>query len=290
MTWFALVAAALQAAGAAAPQEAGAGAGAGGGCRPWGFVHIPKCGGTGMLSTLTACCHALALEHLAKNDSWRPKRGIDHFWFHSSAIEQRMVVGPRTWDGAYTFVFVRNPWDVFISRVFWKSASAALLPHTEAVQVFRRFFRRRYQEIPPGSWHDWKWMQPVWPVNEEWGYFGPLQWYWFTSPDGKILVDDVIKLEELERSWPKLQRRICGLAAVSFADHSTRGRGLNAGRGAFERGGLPPESGLLANVSAQLAGKPKRRRQDYYDNETRYQLAGLMALDIRNLNYSFDDP
>eukprot|EP01062_Namystynia_karyoxenos_P067269 TRINITY_DN6116_c0_g3_i3.p1 TRINITY_DN6116_c0_g3~~TRINITY_DN6116_c0_g3_i3.p1 ORF type:complete len:336 (+),score=68.13 TRINITY_DN6116_c0_g3_i3:77-1009(+) len=264
----------------------------------FGFVHIPKCGGTGMLTSLKACCGSRSLQNASLVT--RPRRGGDSFfWFHSTALEQRAAVGPEAWRGAYTFALVRNPWDQQVSRFFFHASRMCAKPESRPRVCAAHLFHSRKQELGPQDFQQWvrimhkayppgSPLERVWAAgpgqgfhfNSEWGYHGAAQWYWITDPTGKLLVDDVIKLEHLEQNWPLLQSRICGLRAVSYAQHSARGRGLCAGARGCPNGTSP----------AHAERPPKRRRrQDYYDSEARDIVAMHMKLDIDNLNYSFYD-
>ena len=35
---------------------------------------------------------------------------------------------------------------------------------------------------------------------------------------GRLLVDEAYRLEDLERRWPELQRRVCGLRNVTYRE------------------------------------------------------------------------
>jgi len=76
-----------------------------------------------------------------------------------------------------------------------------------------------------------------------------------------VLVNRVIKLEELEAAWPQLQREICGLAKAPYAD-----------------------GGLRRNPSSH------GHYSEYYDDVTRQILAEYMAADIRHFGYQFERP
>ena len=42
---------------------------------------------------------------------------------------------------------------------------------------------------------------------------------WLVGADGALLVDEVVRLEELRERWPPtLQKAICGLAGTSYAE------------------------------------------------------------------------
>eukprot|EP01062_Namystynia_karyoxenos_P067266 TRINITY_DN6116_c0_g1_i2.p1 TRINITY_DN6116_c0_g1~~TRINITY_DN6116_c0_g1_i2.p1 ORF type:complete len:302 (+),score=92.09 TRINITY_DN6116_c0_g1_i2:81-986(+) len=256
-----------------------------------GFVHIPKCGGTGILSSLDSCCNSRLLKK-AKRVT-RPRREWHFFWFHSTALEQRTVVGPEVWDRAYTFALVRNPWDRQLSRFFFRAGKVCVGEKLKqrfcqehrfhagkqelGPQDFQQWVRILHKSYPLGSPKERFWsVNPRLNINADSGYHGAAQWYWITDPSGKLLVKGVIKLEELEQHWPRLQSSICGLQAVSYAQHSAHGRGLCAGSN-----GCPEGAGSSV--------KQPKRRQDYYDNETRDIVAEHMQLDIDNLNYTFYD-
>ena len=85
---------------------------------------------------------------------------------------------------------------------------------------------------------------------------------WVVDARGNLLVDRVIKLEDLEAAWPDLQRDICGLSRAPYAD-----------------------GGLRRNPSSH------GHYSTYYDDETRKIVAEYMAADLRYFGYSFDsDP
>eukprot|EP01062_Namystynia_karyoxenos_P067267 TRINITY_DN6116_c0_g3_i1.p1 TRINITY_DN6116_c0_g3~~TRINITY_DN6116_c0_g3_i1.p1 ORF type:complete len:331 (+),score=53.99 TRINITY_DN6116_c0_g3_i1:77-994(+) len=259
----------------------------------FGFVHIPKCGGTGILTSLSSCCRSRWLKRvklvtgLPRSPSW--------FWFHSTAFEQRTVVGSKAWDRAYTFALVRNPWDKQISSFFYHVKRICIgrklkQPECESwrpysskqnlgAREFQQWVRDLYKRYPPGSPNEYVWTALLnFNMNFDRRYSGAAQWYWITDPTGNILVDDVIKLEHLEQNWPLLQSRICGLRAISYRQHSARGRGLCAGGPGCPKG-----------VTPDPAQRPPKHRQDYYDEGTRDMIARVMKLDIDNFNYTFYD-
>eukprot|EP01062_Namystynia_karyoxenos_P082266 TRINITY_DN9232_c0_g1_i7.p1 TRINITY_DN9232_c0_g1~~TRINITY_DN9232_c0_g1_i7.p1 ORF type:complete len:319 (+),score=99.44 TRINITY_DN9232_c0_g1_i7:78-1034(+) len=268
------------------------------------FIHISKCGGTGMLATLDECCPD-QLKNTEKDQlASKPPRDPRTFWFHSSALEQQAVVGRAAWDAAYTFALVRNPWDRQLSRFWFRvgkvchgsekmkkrdCALDALIykdkdPSSLTAQHFQKWVRMLEAEYPVGSGP----MEQMFGVNRrdfinlKTSHYGAAQWYWVSDEQGKLLVDDVYKLEELKDHWPKLQSKVCGLAKVSYAEHSMRGRGPCAGN--TNKAGCTAEQ-----LAAATTAPPRRRRQDFYDNETQDIIARHMHLDVVNLGYRFDD-
>eukprot|EP01062_Namystynia_karyoxenos_P082265 TRINITY_DN9232_c0_g1_i6.p1 TRINITY_DN9232_c0_g1~~TRINITY_DN9232_c0_g1_i6.p1 ORF type:complete len:314 (+),score=108.46 TRINITY_DN9232_c0_g1_i6:73-1014(+) len=267
-----------------------------------GFVHISKCGGTGMLATLDECCSELELKHMkAEELAHKTPREPRTFWFHSSALEQMAVVGEAAWRAAYTFVLVRNPWDRQLSN-FWFRVDKVCHGGKRMQKIDCALDRLVYKDMEKeslGPQHFQKWVKlldteyPVGsgPMEQMFGvgrrdminlktsHYGAAQWYWISDEQGKQLVDDIYKLEELEQNWPKLQSKVCGLSAISYQEHSQRGRGPCAGK-----------TGCTKKQLAEASqGPPKRRRQDFYDNETQDIIARHMHLDVVNLGYRFDD-
>eukprot|EP01062_Namystynia_karyoxenos_P082263 TRINITY_DN9232_c0_g1_i3.p1 TRINITY_DN9232_c0_g1~~TRINITY_DN9232_c0_g1_i3.p1 ORF type:complete len:318 (+),score=77.58 TRINITY_DN9232_c0_g1_i3:73-1026(+) len=271
-----------------------------------GFVHISKCGGTGMLATLDECCPD-QLKNTEKDQlASKPPRDPRTFWFHSSALEQMTVVGKAVWEAAYTFVFVRNPWDRQLSRYLFRADKSCKGPQkmqkrdceldalsymgasSDALtpRHFQRWVSLLERNYPMGSGP----LEQMFGImrrdmiNLKTSHYGAAQWYWISDEQGKQLVDDIYKLEELEQNWPKLQRKVCGLSEVSWAEHSMRGRGPCAGKTGCSKKQLVH---MAAAVSAPHP--PRRRRQDWYNNETQEIIARHMHLDVVNLGYSFDD-
>ena len=72
-----------------------------------GFVHIPKTGGSTVVSALRECKELEAL--ILRSSSSR---------FHQTAQQQRSIYSSR-WDDAYTFGIVRNPFSWTVSQFFY---------------------------------------------------------------------------------------------------------------------------------------------------------------------------
>ena len=78
---------------------------------------------------------------------------------------------------------------------------------------------------------------------------------------GKLLVKDVIKLEDLQRSWPVLQGQICGLSSKRFED----------------------DADLRRNPSTHA------HYSIYYDDQTRKIVEAYVAADLKAFGYTFED-
>ena len=44
------------------------------------------------------------------------------------------------------------------------------------------------------------------------------QSWWRVDAQGRSLVNEIIRLEDLEATWPRLQKRVCGLRHVKYAE------------------------------------------------------------------------
>ena len=62
------------------------------------FVHVPRCAGTSLEAAIFA---------------------QDHYSQHLTAAELRALLGPRAYDGAFRFAFVRDPLDRFLSAFYY---------------------------------------------------------------------------------------------------------------------------------------------------------------------------
>ena len=80
------------------------------GCHKFAFVHIPKTGGSTILDMVR---HEPLLQHLQL--TFEGMNGLGH----NPAAEQRARLTPTTWERAFTFSVVRDPYDYAISQFFY---------------------------------------------------------------------------------------------------------------------------------------------------------------------------
>eukprot|EP01062_Namystynia_karyoxenos_P017515 TRINITY_DN16449_c0_g1_i1.p1 TRINITY_DN16449_c0_g1~~TRINITY_DN16449_c0_g1_i1.p1 ORF type:complete len:348 (+),score=17.70 TRINITY_DN16449_c0_g1_i1:79-1122(+) len=276
---------------------------------PIAFVHTTKCGGTGMLMSLNACCRAQTLKSFAPPRARWPLAIRADFW-HATALEQRYIVGPELWRMAYSFALVRNPWARHVSRFMFLATDVCrgsrrsrkaknnateikerctkiwLMPPqsvyvTKPVEElgpveFRLWVRMQSRAWPPGSRHEYHFSDETDRTRD--GLFPTqrraTQWSWLADEHGRLLVDEWFRLEELEKRWPYLQKRICGLRSVSYAVHSQRGRGRCAG--------------YVNATDCPHAAREERPYQYYYDGLSKGIIARVMDDDIRHFRYTFN--
>lgn len=65
------------------------------------FLHIPKTAGTSIRETLLF---------------YPPFRGINQYDQHHTTRQILYLIGKKEWEAAFTFCFVRNPWDRLLSQ------------------------------------------------------------------------------------------------------------------------------------------------------------------------------
>jgi hypothetical protein len=99
----------------------------------------------------------------------------------------------------YTFAFVRNPWDRFVSEATWmQQKNNPEFTFEDSLLNFRQYATDGFK--------------PHWSP----------QWKYLYDDDMNLLVDDVFKLEEIEKAEESLSERF-GIQ-VKFGKHNTTER------------------------------------------------------------------
>src|ERR1700680_2807691 len=98
------------------------------------FVHIPKAAGTSVDAFLAGAVLAPWAAQARKTvidafvrDSFALYPAI--YSKHIKAVELRQLVGRGTWQRAYKFTLVRNPWATMVSSYFWWLQKAHRFPY-----------------------------------------------------------------------------------------------------------------------------------------------------------------
>ena len=174
------------------------------------------------------------------------------FYNHMRPVEVRDVFRERGWDfeAYFKFVMVRSPWSRLVSLyemfAFREGGQwSRLRPRTIRHRGFRAWVRTLEPEgaVAPG-------------LETSVIRSGALSFIGFAGDeDGRPLVDEVIKLEEIESALPPVLER----AGVPLPPRLPR-----TGRGRY-RGGF----------------------RAYYDDETRELIGTLYARDIERFGYTF---
>ena len=248
--------------------------------RSVGFVHVNKAGGTAMRAVLMKNAGHQLLERLVPSAA-SYLRARHARWFHASASLQRAAVGAAKWEESYTFGLVRNPYarqvsmfhfllgEVSCSRPIGQRAEhcelrklpapgAWLRDPEQSKLKFRQWLHDMRAAFPPGS-KDAHLFGSRSHGNEADGWFNASQTSWLVDARGSELVNEVIRLEDLEAAWPRLQRAICGLRGVAYADN-----------------------GLRKNPSRHT------HYSYYYDDAARRIVDEYMAIDLQRFGYAFE--
>lgn len=242
------------------------------------FVHINKAGGSSMLATLDKCCMPRLLKTIRAADAPHA-----NFWFHAIAQRQRLAVGKQAWDEAYKFALVRNPWSrqlsmfVFLlstgkqqscdgrkrASQFCKQLAKRLLPigfpewgkdDKRVAEEFRQWLQRLHKAYPPGSSEEYL-FGSLPHGNEVTAHFNASQVSWLVSDKGELLVDEVVRLEDLNEEWPRLSAKLC----------------------------LDNQAVSILNANAH-----RRHYSFYYDDASSAILRQYMAVDITRFNYTLE--
>ena len=156
------------------------------------FVHIPKTGGQSIRSALgwgnmeSVCVHLTAL-------GWIDSMGWEH------------------WNSSYTFSVVRNPWDRMVSAYFYdkkrhwsgplETVAGRISPsQTQKGTYVERFNSQRkknhhpFNDLSFEGYLDWRMREcPPWPCMD-----------FLVDQRGKMLVKDIIKLENFQKDFNKV--------------------------------------------------------------------------------------
>lgn len=169
---------------------------------PYLFIHIPKCGGM----SLTEYFETRSAE--AKRDpDYRPEKGnktnglkasfdannkanaINRNWqiLHARAIDYKGALSKDEYAKAFSFSVVRNPW-------------------TRLGSLYH------YIRMKPQNPHHNKVMTQTLDeyVLEHCERFRSVQACWVTDLSGKIIVDEIVRFENLEEGIKKISEKIFG--------------------------------------------------------------------------------
>lgn len=161
----------------------------------YAFIHIPKCGGTSLIS---------AIGQKTK--------------LHDTAKERQDKLGVTRWNEIYTFSITRHPYERAIFMYgFSKKTHYAV---------------DRVGELDLNDWilatlRD-KWKDRIFASRR----LAPSK-TWVSDKEGKIIVNDTFKLEEIDLAWPIIQQR------TGCQGHLAR---LNASNSGLGRGDLTPSA------------------------------------------------
>ena len=171
---------------------------------PYLFIHIPKCGGTSITNYLE--------EHsakFAKSPEYLPERGDkteglkaafdannkanprNRNWqiLHARAIDYKNAWSEERYASAFKFSIVRNPW-TRLGSLYHYIRMRPQNPH--------------YEKVMSQTLDEY--------ILEHCEKFRSVQSMWLTDLNGNIIVDDIVRLEDLENGMSRISKKIFGIA------------------------------------------------------------------------------
>ncbi|MBG88447.1 MAG: hypothetical protein CMO80_16315 [Verrucomicrobiales bacterium] len=195
------------------------------------FVHIPKTAGT----SVTLYFYQRGL--IDSNDvaQWYRNNGHKSASFIRREIDERKVCGELRWQDCHKFTIVRNPFDWMISYWHYKRRSHEQRYHEEAQRMCFPEFVSFFCAASDRTFVD----QAEWILDEK----------------GEVMVDRIIKLENLKTEWQQLCAQM-ELPAAPLND-------VNRTHGPFYD------------------------HDDYYDAESRRLVEKTFARDFKIFDYAY---
>jgi len=156
------------------------------------FIHNPKAAGISIWETLRPfgnlmCRHRFRQFNYYTNKLFGNVPFLCNYPMHISAQELRREIGPEKWDRYHTFGVVRNPYDRAASFFFYLLER----PGNDKYDLFRSL----------GSFRNY-----ILHLREQ--NFQETQKYYFTDESGRMLVNTLLRFENLKDEWRNMMRTL----------------------------------------------------------------------------------
>lgn len=159
------------------------------------FIHVHKCAGT-------AISRAFFGPQNRSNPDWTSPRDDENSTKimnannaligsdfsapeHFRAIDAQKLLGAETYSSYFSFAVSRNPWDRLASWYYFLRQNQQKEQSKIALQLTMEDF-----------------------IKYSVDHFYLPQYQWVTDATGKIIVDDIIKLENLDARWPDMTAKV----------------------------------------------------------------------------------
>ena len=165
------------------------------------LIHIPKTGGTSLKNILKSSGkHFNDVEGLGKYlvsnfpDFYFDKGGFGH----APASHLREFLGDSAWNRLFKFAIIRNPWDRMVSAYSYMQQTPSNKRYMVMKEMnFTDFIRLFCEKLPNGISH------------------------LFTDEAGKIILDKIYRLEDLDNQSSSIQQR-CGVSKIITLPHENK--------------------------------------------------------------------
>ena len=175
------------------------------------FVHIPKCAGTSIVTSLYGC--------LAGG--------------HTTFEEYLTVFEPENINAYFKFTVVRNPWDRLVSAFHFLKAGGA----NDKDRLWAEKELSLYESFDDFARH-WLCEENIWKYH----HFRP-QNHYLTVGNRKLTLDFIARFENLEADFGVMAKKLgknCALPQVNSTDRSSYQQYYN-----------PKTADIVANVYAE---------------------------------------
>jgi hypothetical protein len=149
------------------------------------FIHNPKAAGSSVFETLKPYANVMCRHNIRQLNYYLHKffgnvYSLCNYGMHISAAELRRDIPKRKWDRFFKFGIVRNPYDRAASFFFYLRAR----PDSDKYEEFKSLgtFKNYILKLRNEHWKE-------------------TQQYYFTDEHGGLLVDRIIKFENLQEEF-----------------------------------------------------------------------------------------
>ena len=175
--------------------------------------------------------------HINKTGGSSVERALKIPFGHETALEKIARMGRTQWDRRFSFTVIRNPWDKVVSHYHFRVQTNQTNLADNPIQ-FNEWVKLSYGEQDAFYYNDPKMFMP--------------QSSWIADEDGRILVNQVLRFENLSAEFDDVCRSLGKTVALPNAKGSRRGH-----------------------------------YRDYYDEEAIRVVADWFKRDIQNFGYNF---
>ena len=127
---------------------------------------------------------------------------------HKTALEKAEEIGHKAWNKKFTFTVIRNPWDKVVSQYYYRLKTNQTDLQKNSIG-FREWVIRAYGDQDVHYYDIPKMFMP--------------QIDWITDENGNILVDEIIRFENLESEFNDVLEKLGKNVILPHVKKSNRG-------------------------------------------------------------------